>query len=820
MKRILLLLLPVLLWCLPVAAQSDAESHLLINELMQSNVDGIMDDLNDFPDSWVELYNPGSQAVALASYSLGITPDASQAWPLPARTVKAGGSVLVYCDKVANGLHTPFRLESGKGGAVYLFLNGQLADQLTGLAKQPAPNIAYGRSSDGAQQWGYELTPTPGAPNCGGVCDGSHLLGSPLFSRKGSVTTSHQTFTLSLSLPAGSPEGTQIRYTTNGTEPTSASPVYTGPISVSSTRVVRARLFCTGWLSPPSVTHSYIFFPRQLTLPVVSVVTDNRYLNNNTMGILANNTDKKRVDWRRPINLEYFTAEDVPASINQLCETRVAGAASRGAAKKSLALYANKRFGTKRFQYEFFPDQRPGLTDYKSLVLRNAGNDFDYLYMRDAVAQRTMATYTDIDWQAWQPAIIYINGSYYGMLNIRERANENNILTNYDGLEDIDLIENWYDLKEGTWDNYNSFKAFYTQSGHTMAQYEELMDCREFINLMLMNLYFDNVDFPGNNIVMWRPRAEGGRWRWVAKDVDFAMGIYNTSYKYKTLEWLYNPNYDKNRNWGANSTQATLLFRQLMDDRDFNREFIDRCAVYMGDFLNQRGIRAVWDPMYELIKYEYPNHRKLINQWWPNYDTELGTARSWVANRTAEFYAQLGSRYGLGTPIPMTVNKNATADNELDSLSICGIPLSGTFFDGYYYPGRQFTVQGTPPQGIDLKGWRVVKVASGKATTTETDGATLSMTMPQCSSLVIMAKLEPSNPDGIIAIHSPQWSCTRTDSRQLLLTDVPPQTTVSLYSLRGILLQRIVASGQSILLPAPAGQFYLLQVGGQTVKVR
>ena len=83
-----------------------------------------------------------------------------------------------------------------------------------------------------------------------------------------------------------------------------------------------------------------------------------------------------------------------------------------------------------RLDYEFFPDQKPGLTDFKSLLLRNAGNDFDYLYMRDAIIQRTVASHVDIDWQAWRPAIVYINGVYKGMLNIRERSNEDYVYTN------------------------------------------------------------------------------------------------------------------------------------------------------------------------------------------------------------------------------------------------------------------------------------------------------------------------------------------------------------------------------------------------------
>lgn len=116
----------------------------------------------------------------------------------------------------------------------------------------------------------------------------------------------------------------------------------------------------------------------------------------------------------------------------------------------SMALYAHKRFGKKRFDYEFFPDQRPGETNYKPFLLRNAGNDFGYLYMRDAVIQRTMASHTDLNWQSWRPAVVFVNGEYKGILNMRSRSNDDNIFTHYNELEDIDIVKNNWELQHGT----------------------------------------------------------------------------------------------------------------------------------------------------------------------------------------------------------------------------------------------------------------------------------------------------------------------------------------------------------------------------------
>ena len=719
------------------SACSMAQSDIVINEIMQSNIDAVMDDLNDFPDSWVELYNTGSTAVNMNAYKLGITDNVDEAWPLPSQMIGGGQYKLVFCDKVASGLHTDYRLESGKGCNVYLFKDGEIVDKIVNLKKQPAPNIAYGRQDDASEEWGYMDTATPGGKNCGKVC--STVLGDPVFSEHGRVIVGGGSVSLQVTLPADAPEGTVIRYTTDGKEPTSSSSLFPeGGMSFSNTRIIRAKLFCDGCLSPRSVTQSYIFFPRDFTIPVVSITTDNKYFYDSKVGIYTDGNyggGKKNYeyDWRRPINMELFTAAGEESQLNQLCETRVAGAASRGAQLKSLALYANKRFGEKRFEYEFFPEQRPGITKFKSFMMRNAGNDFDYLYMRDAVIQANMAAHTDLDYQAWRPAIFYFNGQYKGMLNLRERSNDDNIYTNYDGLEDIDMIENWWELKTGTWDNWRAFETFYNEHGHTWDEYAEYMDVEEFINLMIMNLYYCNLDFPGNNIVMWRPTEEGGKWRFVAKDTDFGLGLYGRSSNYNTIEWIYNPNYDSGNDW-ANKYEHTRLFRRLMEDEKFNREFIDRCAIYMGDFMNFDGTWAIWEPMYNQIKYEYPHHRELINKWWPNYNDELNNAKQWLKSRTNNFYTMLKNYYNLGKPQALKVNQSLSEIERAEvPVQFNGVQLSENKFDGKFFQDRSITLHGEAVDGRGVVGWKVKITKGSEVTDLQIEGDTYTFTMPDCT---------------------------------------------------------------------------------------
>ena len=744
----------------------ERKGQLKINELMQSNIDCLMDDLNDFPDSWVELYNSGDTPINLGKYKLGVEANAASAWQLPPMTIAPHGFAVVFADKVGKRLHTDFRLDSGKGGSVYLFFNGEVDDKREDIEKQPAPNISLGVKTETDDSWGYQYEPTPGAANCGVLCTKKQLLGAPVFSESGRVLTSGTTLHLELSPASGSPEGTVVRYTRDGSEPTADSPQYTTPINIHRTTTVRAKAFCEGYLSPRSATQSYIFLGREMTLPVISLVTDQRYWDDPQLGIISNNSSENRNDWRRPVNIEYFETPNSDSKLNQLGETRVQGGASRSSKLKSLAVYAHKRFGEKRLAYEFFPDQRPGDTEFKSLVLRNAGNDFDYLLMRDAIIQRSMGQYVDLDWQAWRPAIIFKNGVYKGILNIRERSNEDNIYTHYDKLEDIDMIENWYELKEGDWENWNRFKAFYQETGHTLAEYEQWLDYEEFANLMLLNLYYSNRDFPGNNIVMWRPRKEGGRWRFIAKDTDFGLGLYGLPADYNTVAWINDHNYDPNTNW-ANGNDETRLFRRLMAISDFRRMFLDRAAVYMGDFLNEHGIRAIWDPMVDMIRQEFPYHKQAVNGW-INYDNELKGTRNWLAARTGYFIYQLASFYNEGTPTVLTVNKDVASDKlEGVTISINDIPLTQPVFDGKYYAGRQVTLRAEGGQQ-PVTGWQIVQVDNnGTTSTSEVEGAQHVFTMPSCKSLTINALFNTSGIRTITTDNRPDDDWYRLDGRRL-----------------------------------------------------
>lgn len=306
---------------------------------------------------------------------------------------------------------------------------------------------------------------------------------------------------------------------------------------------------------------------------------------------------------------------------------------------------------------------------------------------------------------------------------------------------------------------------------------------------MIMGTFFDNKDFPGNNIVMWRPQADDGRWRWVAKDTDFGMGLYGERSNYPTLNWITTPGYDNNRNDWANQADHTRLFRRLLDTPEFRDMFIDRCAVYMGDFLTPSAITERIDKRYAELKSEYKFHRDLFNPWWPTYSDEINWGKKWSRERWTFFYKHLAEFFGLDTPVELTIDKGAEKGRK---LVINDVALTGDEFAGKFFPGRRLVVKSlSDNDGLYVNGWEVTVKGSAGVSTQTYDTETLDIEMPEGSKIEIVSVLgtEPTAVEDVLADIDASKPCELYDlsGRSLGTVASPdelPQLTPGIYILR------------------------------------
>lgn len=302
-------------------------------------------------------------------------------------------------------------------------------------------------------------------------------------------------------------------------------------------------------LSSAMTTGSYLYVDDKhkecgFAAPIVSITTDSVHFYDNTYGIYVTGTNgttnpnkgclstpaNYNQDWTRPVHFEYIV--DGKPVISQEVEVGVMGGCSRTYAKKTLKLNASKKTGKNKLAYSFFSEKPDN--EYKSLQLRNGGNAYETLRVRDGFMQ-SISSLLNIDHQAYQPVAYYIDGVYAGLMGLRERTNKDFVYSNYGLDEDqIDLLEitekGNVTASTGTKDAYDdlikTLKGGTPSSSSYYADAAKFMDMDEYINYQIFEQFIVNTDWPANNTKLWRER-NNGRLRWIVYDTDFGLGLYD-----------------------------------------------------------------------------------------------------------------------------------------------------------------------------------------------------------------------------------------------------------------------------------------------------
>jgi hypothetical protein len=761
------------------------------------------------------LYNDSDEEVNIRNWTVSDDADYQKGWKISSSIIISSKSyLLIYADKAAKGLHTHFRLDSGSGGAVYLFdASGNQMDAVTNIPKQPAPNIAWGRISDCNATWAYFVKATPKSKNTGTVS--SILLPPPVFSQPGGIYKN--TLNISLSLPTNVPKGidlSDIYYTFDNTEPTLNSPSYTGELVISQTTVVRAKLIHPDHLTNRSTVHSYIISTKDFLLPVVSISTDSTYLWDEEFGIYCRGNGKyglidKGTDypanwnnnWRRPVNFEYFPVGSASSVLNQLCEFRIAGGWTRANPQKSFTLYANKRFGIKRFEHDLF-NEKPN-QEIKSFMIRNSGNDFWITHFRDAAIQLFMGGKVNIDYQAYQPAIFYLNGKYWGIQNLRERSQEDFVLANY-GLEDVDVVGSWWgNLKNGDLNEWNLLMRELRKTS-TIRNYQWIMDqvdIDELINYMILQVYISNTDFPHNNMVMWRPRQNDGKWRFILKDLDFGLGIWDM-HPVTHNALMYNT---------ENNNDDRKLFNALLTQDAFRENFYSRFAIYMGDLLHYRSTSQVIDSIQKLLEPAMQDHltRWIPEMWWRDMNSwrnEVSNMKNWCYRRNAEVYKHLRDYFKLGEIMQLSFEP---ANNVVGKpvVSICGVRMRDSGLNASYFQKGKIDLhyEGNAP----IYGWEIAQTVAGKTTVSTYFQQDLSYQIEVgCTSVKI--KLV-DNPTAMTQLPVQKIKLSTFDS-QLQISGLQLPSELSVYDISGKLVAKITTTDNSIIIPFRQKGIFIVKV--------
>lgn len=705
---------------------------IFINEFMADNSQTIADEQGEF-DDWVEIYNAGNTPYDLGGKYLTDDLNEPNQWQIPTTnptltTIPAGGYLLLWFDKEPEQgeLHAEIKLGSG-GEQIGLYDADGLTPIDTLTFGPQTSDVSQGRTTDGDTNFSFFPFPTPAAINAVIISD---ELKPPTFSLNGG----YYSYSINLVLAATTPAVT-IHYTTDGSDPTEESPIFNNFITIDTAQVIRAKAFKNGFLSSPIATNTY-FFNVNHTFPIITLSGDPASFFSDESGLFPN-IDQ---DLEIPINVEFYEP-DGTQGFNQVTEVELHGSASLSLPQKSLAIKAKGSLGKSTIDWPLFPEE--DRDQYRSLILRNSGQDWEYTMFRDAMQSSLTRDLSDLaveieqpelEGQAYRPVVAYINGQYYGIYNMRERLDKRYIRVHYDLKEDeIDFLENLDEAKEGdflAWNSLDSLlrtKSFADEAG--LVELNALVDLDNYMDYIITNLFVDNMDWPGNNNRRWRERTPNGKWRWMVKDLDFTFGWldYNTgafnsgSYNVNSLDRLLYPDHlYPNPEW------ATILFNKLLENPQWRNDFINRMAdhlnvLYPTDRILQRieDFQAIYEP--EINQ----QNQKWSNVWTWQEDIEILNifARGRTEAVRGHFEQSLSAITGQSrVKVSALPTNGGSVKISTITTQEANFPWPGTYFNGIEIP-----LEAVANPGFIFAGWSP-NVANQNASSTITLNGDASIT--------------------------------------------------------------------------------------------
>jgi hypothetical protein len=669
-------------------------------------------------DASIGLLQEGSNTLALEVHNS--SPDSSDVTLIPLLSLgfaTQGDSVVSDVLALPNvDLHTNFALRAS-GEAVRLFdPAGCEADEL-----DPEPlraDESYGRQPDGTGALGYFVAPTPGAPNLTesrpGFASTPVLDPPPAYYAGGTA----------VEIEAGA--NARIYYAYGGWEPTEAGLEYTAPIHTGTSgeaSVLRARAWEDG-LWPSRIATATYLLREPGDLPVVSLVTDPPNLWDDEIGIYVIGDGNPEFpysganfneDWQRPVHFEGWEPD---GTLGFAVDGAVAihGGNSRRHEQKNFEVELSGGWGDDAIEHQVFPGL--DITSFSRLVLRAGGGDWLGCYgdgciggtlYRDRL-MHDLTVGTDLDRMASRPAVAYLNGDYWGIYFLNEKS-DGTYVEDHHGQDDIDMLRNNAIPRQG--DEASYLEMLEWLRSHDLADpanyahAQTLIDIDELQTYLIFQVFYDNRDWPGNNIEFWRPRSEDGRWRWILFGTDLGLGADEGDPDEDSLSMALQPDGD---GW-PNPDWSTELFRLLVDNPEFVDTFVNRYADYLNTLLLPERTQDLNSQYADELAPEVPRHVDRWGSWTDGTQTytldgdewEIGVDHVdwWLGERPAEARAHVVEAFGLAGTWTLTLEADPPGSGtfELSAVTVPG-PFEGTYFQGV-----PVTITAHPEPGYTFVGW-------------------------------------------------------------------------------------------------------------------
>ena len=668
-------------------------SQVVINEYSCSNVSFIPDNNGNFVD-WIELYNTSSAAVSLNGYYLSENKKNPMKWALGNVSISANGFLRIWASGLdinsGANLHAGFTMKQCKpDGIIFSNPSGIIIDSLT--LKPTQVDHSRGRTTDGANTWSVFLSPSPGLQNSGGEND---YTPKPLMSPVAGFYPAAQNVSISCSDPTAT-----IYYTLDGSTPDPSSNMYAGPINLSSNTVVRSIAY-SGQSAPGSFIESNTYFINSShQVPVVSIFGDQiqSLMNGNIFSPEA--------------GLEYFDSSGTFQTEGYGLSNKH-GNDSWFYNQRGIDFICKDEYGINdALKHRFFEGK--SRTEFQRIILKAAANDnysfegsagshfpgeLGGAHIRDAYVQTvSQKAGLHLDERTWLPCVLYVNGTYWGLYDFREKVDDKDFTKYYykTQSDSLQMLKTW----GNTWSAYggnqaqadwNSLASYILSNNMVLpAKYnyvESMYSVKSLADYVILNSFSVCSDWLNWNTLWWRglnSACDKKKWRYGLWDEDATFRHYinytnipnsNVDADPCDPEALGNP---------GNEGHIPIL-NALLKNPSFKKYYVMRYFDLLNTGLSCQRLTDILDSMIYIIAPEMPGQIQKWGGTLSEWQTNVADLRSFILARCDTVVNKFNACYNVTGPYPIQVNVDPVGSGTID---INSLHLSSFVWRGKY-PGN------------------------------------------------------------------------------------------------------------------------------------
>ena len=728
------------------------QSSLRISEISSLNLDWF-DENGDDP-SWVEIYNSSDKDIDLSGYALVENEKNLRKWVFGSYIIKAKSFLVVFCDgKDISAVeradkdgrhtrpHTNWKLDK-KGGTLYLI------DRYNGIRDSvDFPELSAGYSwgiVDGGY-WNYFEKPTPEKANTG-VKSYEEMVPAPDMS---SLKSGFYNESFKLNPPALA-DGVKLRCTTDGSVPTENSPEFSSTKTIDHSMAFRCAAFKKNALSSKVTTRTFFVDEDAVKMPIVAISVDSSFFRQH---YIKTSCEKPNgcadsaglyADVELPVHVEYFekgSSTKDGSTWEKDAGISLMGGYSRLNDKKSVSIRLREIYEDGSINYPLF-ETRKGVNDkYRAFNLRNNGNRFVSDYIEDAMGGALLEG-TSVDYQRSRQVVVFYNGKYYGIHDMRERFNKHYVETNYkidaNSVNFIKHLGKEIEASSGTTDAYMQMLNFVGSndfSGENNANYASvklMLDVGNLADYMAAEIYMHNGDWPNNNVRAWS--APDHPWKFMVYDLDHGFdwmwGVNNHEFDQSSNMFAWIKQGGGNKKCKETGCFANL-YLQLIKNPEFKRMFINRSALMFNSYTNFKNVQKTVDAMVATIDNNEMSRDlekfKQDQKWYENscgrgFDRTGSCMKDWAEKRDPKVLQEYQEEFGLSGTASVSIKASGNG-----SVLMEGAKLPSKDFKGKFFSGVKMELKAVPDNGAVFAGWsdgvtdnpRLVDVKEGASFTAQ-----------------------------------------------------------------------------------------------------